>query len=243
MRILLPVLAAATALSGCAGYAIDYTRPKTSLLGSELDRYGLAQGEAQCVGGKLAESLSVWQLRQLQLAAGALKQGYADPPRLTPADLVWVASTVESPKVGIEMKRIAGECGVATSSRTPPPRLAAPSLPAVPPPAPAASPAAWVNLGAAPTGQAIAVDASSLSGSGSARSGWFRLTNPGEVRANTSYLLRVDCAARTINSMAVRRFDANGAVADSRDFGPNGEGAAPIESGTVMEIAFLALCT
>jgi hypothetical protein len=245
MRTVLPLLALATALSGCAGYALDYTKPKASLIAPELARYGLDQRQAECVGGKLTESLSVWQLRQLQLAASALKQGYVAPPRVTPADLIWVATTVESPKVGVEMKRAAGECGLSTTTpAAAPPRVAAPSLPTVSPAAPAANTAAaWVNLGAASTGQAIAIDASSLSGSGGTRSGWFRLTNPGEVRGNVSYLLRVDCAARTINSMAIRRFDASGAVTENRDFGANGEGAAAIERGTVMEIAYLALCT
>jgi hypothetical protein len=117
---------------------------------------------------------------------------------------------------------------------------------APPPAAPAARTAAptWVNLGAAPTGQSIAVDASSLSEDGSYRSGWFRLTNPGATaRSASSYLLRVDCSARTINSMGVRKYGPNGAITEERDFGPGGEGAAAVESGTVMQIAYLALCT
>ncbi|MDP8912916.1 MAG: hypothetical protein M3N39_05015, partial [Pseudomonadota bacterium] len=115
-----------------------------------------------------------------------------------------------------------------------------------PPTAPAARPAAttWVNLGAAPTGQSIAVDASSLIEEGSYRSGWFRLTNPGAAaRSASSFLLRVDCTARTINSMAVRKYGSNGAITEERGFGPDGEGAAAIEEGTVMQIAYLALCT
>jgi hypothetical protein len=233
-------------LSGCAGYAIDYTRPKTSLLGAELTRYGLDSAQSQCVGGQLATSLSVWQLRQLQLAASSLKQGYAAPPRLTPADLLWVAKSVKAPKVGIETARVAAACGVSTASGSmrppPPPRVASLPLPTTSGPAPATA-AAWINLGAAQSGQAISVDASSLGETGSFRSGWFRLTNPGETKGSTSYLLRVDCAARTINSMAMRRYGPNGAPTASRDFGPNGEGATAIERGTVMEIAFLALCT
>jgi len=244
MRNLLPPLLLAAAVSGCAGYAIDYVKPKNSLVAGELARYGFEAGQAQCMNAGLSESLSVWQLRQLQLAASSLKQGYAAPPRLTPADLVWVATTVESPKVGVEVARVARECGIAASRQvSAPPRVAAPALPVTPPAAPAASAAAWINLGAAPTGQAISVDASSLSGSGDSRSGWFRLTNPDGGRGNTAYLLRVDCAARTINSMAIRKYDAAGAVTDSRDFGSAGEGAVPIESGTVMEIAYLAMCT
>jgi hypothetical protein len=106
-----------------------------------------------------------------------------------------------------------------------------------------AAAAAWINLGAAQTGQAIAVDASSLNEAGNFRSGWFRLTNPGQSRSAASYLLRVDCAARTINSMAVKKFGPSGAETENRNFGPGGEGVTAIESGTVMEIAYLALCT
>ncbi len=76
------------------------------------------------------------------------------------------------------------------------------------------------------------------------RQAWFRTTNPGEGRpSRASYLLRIDCAAKTINPMALRKHGATGAVAEQRDYGPNGEGAMPVEGGTVMEIAYLALCT
>ena len=250
-------------LAGCAGYAIDYTKPKTSILGPELTRYGLDAPQAQCVGDRLAASLSVWQLRQLQLSATSLTRGYTDPNRLMVSDLLWVAKNVKDPKVGIEASGAAEACGLgaaAVAAATPPPGIApqtetagaAPAAsqataPAAPlPTAPAARTAAptWVNLGAAPTGQSIAVDASSLSEDGSYRSGWFRLTNPGAAaRSGSSYLLRVDCTARTINSMGVRKYGSNGAITEERDFGPNGEGAAAVESGTVMQIAYLALCT
>lgn len=242
MRTLLPALLLSAALSGCAGYALDYTKPKTSLIEAELSRYGLNETDAKCVGGKLAEGLSVWELRQLQLAASSVKRGSS--AALAPADLLWVSRAVESPRVGVEVARVTRECGVGTSGPVTAQRTAAPSLPTASPAAPAATAAtAWINLGAAPTGQTISVDASSLSGSGTMRSGWFRLANPGQGRGNVAYLLRVDCSARTINSMAIRKFDGAGAVTESRDFGPGGEGMAKIESGTVMEIAYLALCT
>jgi hypothetical protein len=43
--------------------------------------------------------------------------------------------------------------------------------------------------------------------------------------------------------MAFRRHGAAGEVTEERDYRPNGEGATPIAGGTVMEIAYLALCT
>jgi len=270
MRICLFALPSLALLAGCAGYAIDYTKPKTSILGPELTRYGLDAGQAQCVGDRLATSLSVWQLRQLQLSAASLTRGYSDPNRLMVSDLLWVAKNVKDPKVGIEGLGAAEACGLgaaAVAAAVPPPGPAPqaqaaeapaaspPTAPAgLPPIAPAASPptaqaarpaaTTWVNLGAAPTGQSIAVDASSLSEDGSYRSGWFRLTDPGATaRSASSYLLRVDCAARTINSMALRKYGPNGAITEERTLGPSGEGAAAVESGTVMQIAYLALCT
>ena len=268
MRICFFALPSLALLAGCAGYAIDYTKPKTSILGPELTRYGLGAPQAQCVGDRLATTLSVWQLRQLQLSAASLTRGYSDPNRLMVSDLIWVAKNVKDPKVGIEAVGAAEACGLgaaAVAAAMPPPSAAPqaqaapsasppsapaaspPSSPVAPPPtAPAARPAAttWVNLGAAPTGQSIAVDASSLVEEGSYRSGWFRLTNPGAAgRSASAFRLQVDCAARTINSMAVRKYGADGAVTEERDFGPGGEGAAAVESGTVMQIAYLALCT
>ncbi len=248
MRSILIASLAVSLLGGCSGYAIDYTKPKASLLGTELTRYGMNAAQSQCVGSRLSATLSVWQLRQLQLRAATLQSGFADPPRLTPPDLLWIAKNVKDPRVAAELGAAAEACGIATSmaaAKAPPP-APAPQQATGAAPAPAAAPASatWVNLGAAPTGQTIAVDAASLAEEGSYRRGWFRLGSPGEsARSATNYLLRVDCAARTINSMAIRKHGANGAVTDTRDFGPNGEGAAPVEGGTVMEIAYLALCT
>lgn len=253
MRAYLLAAAITGLLGGCAGYAIDYTKPKTSIVAPELSRYGMDAGQSQCVGDRLATNLSVWQLRQLQIRANTLQRGFADPPRLTPPDLIWVAKHVDDPQVAAELGRAAEACGLRTemAAASAPPPAAAPPIAeadtvAAPNPAtpPAAPPASWINLGAAPSGQTIAVDAASLAEEGSYRKGWFRLGNSGETtRSSTSYLLRVDCSARTINSMAIRKHAASGAVTESRDFGPGGEGAAPVEAGTVMEIAYLALCT
>jgi hypothetical protein len=112
------------------------------------------------------------------------------------------------------------------------------------PSAPASARSAWLNLGAAPTGQAIAIDAASVQDASSHRQAWFRITNPGDKGpSGSAYLLRVDCAGRTINPMALRKHGADGAVAQERNYGENGEGALKVEGGTVMEIAYLALCT
>lgn len=254
MRLLLITLPA-MALAGCAGYAIDYTKPKTSIVAPELARYGIGSAQSQCLGDRLATSLSVWQLRQLQIRAASLTKGYSDPTRLTPADLLYVATHVKDPKVGTEVARAAEGCGLpggrsaaAGGTSVAPERAqpgpAAASSPASAAPPPAAAKATWISLGAAPTGQSIAVDASSLREEGAYRTGWFRLAKPGEAsRSANSYLLRVDCAARTINSMELRKHGPNGAVTEQRSFGPNGEGATAVEGGTVLEIAYLSLCS
>ena len=255
--ILLLAVPIAASLGGCAGYAIDYAKPKTSIISPELARYGLDAGQARCVGERLGTTLSVWQLRQLQIRAAPITSGYAQPGRLMPADLVWVSKHGKDPKVGVETAAAAAACGLAQQ----PARVAAAPPPPPPPPPPAPEPPApaqaqasstaaasakpaWVNLGAAPSGQSIAVDASSLREEGAFRSGWFRLTSPGTAApTGNSYLLRLDCAAKTINSMALRKHGPNGAVVDNQSYGPGGEGAVPIGPGTVTEIAYLALCT
>lgn len=238
MRSLPISFLAALTLSGCAGYAIDYTKPKTSIVGSELGRYGFDARQSQCMSDRLGAGLSVWQLRQLQIMAASI----TDQKRLTPGEFLWAAKNVKDSRVGPEVARAAEGCGIGAVAAAPSSSPAAAPAPAVPAPAQPTA-ARWVNLGAAQSGQSIAVDASSLAEEGNFRSGWFRLTNPGETRSNAAYLLRVDCGAKTINSMAVRKPGASGGAIEEKSFGPNGEGAAAVESGTVMQIAYLALCT
>ncbi len=235
-------------LGGCAGYAADYVRPRTQLFPSQqFTRYGLDAAQAQCVGDRLRANLSVWQLRQLADVAGAATRGAG--AALTPRDFVAVASNVTDPRITREVAATAEAC-----------RLLAPGAAAGPAPAPVAEPApaatppgsadalpaastAWVNLGAAATGQAIAVEAASVRQEGGSRRAWFRLTNPGQTSAAVSYLLRIDCAGRTINPMGFRQYGQAGTVVAEREYGPSGEGAIGVEAGTVMEIAYLALCT
>ncbi|TMJ17795.1 MAG: hypothetical protein E6G94_01350 [Alphaproteobacteria bacterium] len=282
MRPSLIALLPAALLAGCAGYAIDYAKPKTSIIQPALARYALDARQSQCVSDTLTKTLTVWQLRQLQIVAGALKPAAGDNRPLGGSDLVWAAKNVRDPEVRPKVEQAVASCGIAGA----PARVAAPTvgeqpavaaeqpalkpgapapdygkpLATIPPPAPGAPVAApvpggpapvaaepglpnWINLGAAPTGQSIAVDAATMEGKGTLRTAWFRLSNPGKGRSPAAYYLRIDCAAKTINSLGLKRFGANDEVVDNVDYGPNGEGAAPIEGGTVMEIAYLALCT
>jgi hypothetical protein len=110
----------------------------------------------------------------------------------------------------------------------------------------AASPATagtWLNLGAAQSGQSIAIDAMSIQQEGATRTAWFRMTDPESGAAtNNNYRLRVDCQARTVQPLALRATDAAG-QASVRDYTPAEVAAGPAESGTVLEIAYISLCT
>jgi hypothetical protein len=103
---------------------------------------------------------------------------------------------------------------------------------------------AWVDMGASITGQAIEVDAASVDETGASPTGWFRLINPDEeAPTSVSYLLRVDCAKRTINQLGLRRHGEGGTITEERNYGPAGEGPMEVEAETVMEIAYRGLCT
>lgn len=262
MRPLYLALLPIALLGACAGNLADHIGPKTQIMGPELIRYGLDPAQSECVGQKLAASLDVLQLRRLARSAGAVKQGYTDPSKLMLQDLLWVAKSAEDPKVSQAAEQAVSSCGVgAVQSAAAEPAKADPAKPAETatstpklPSAPEGSPtgvmantpsrpATWLNLGAAPTGQSIAVDASSIETTASRRSAWFRLTNPNAAPSDTSYLLRIDCAGKTLTTMAAQKLGPAGAVGERRDYGAAGEGPLAIETGTVMEIAYLALCT
>jgi hypothetical protein len=163
---------------------------------------------------------------------------------------------VKDPRVGAETRRAFDACSVATSvaASAPPPAPQAAPPPAATPglvpgaPAAAAGPAAarpslWVNLGTATTGQAIAVDASSLANGPSWRQAWFRLTNPGTSGGgDIAYLLRIDCATKSISALGGRKYSPAGALIEQKDY-PAPEGPMAVETGTVMELAFHGVCT
>jgi hypothetical protein len=230
----LPALAAYTMVAGCAGNVADYMGDRTQIMAPQLIRYGLTLGQSRCVGEKIAAALNPLQLRRFARAATAVTQGYFDPDRLTVRDLSYVASRVEG--VGFAFDSAVGECHAN------PPTAPDPGTLPPPPTAPAAPPSpAWLNLGAAASGQSIAVDAASIRQEDRTRTAWFRLTDPGAAQpSDVSFLLLIDCGRRTINSRTRRRLDAAGAEIERRDFPDN---PLPVQGGTVMEIAFLSMCT
>jgi hypothetical protein len=241
----LPALLPLLLLAGCAGYAIDYAKSREDLVGPELRRYGFAPEQATCVNRSLTSRLTKGQLGILSRTTRLVKRGYSDPSRLQPQDMLYVATFVDNREIPAALSRAAAECNILSS-----PQIAAAQTGPSPSPAaatgstPAPARSSWLNLGAAPTGQAIAIDAASVQEASSYRQAWFRVTNPGDKGpSGSSYLLRIDCAGRTINPMALRKYGASGAVSEEKEYGPNGEGALKVEGGTVMEIAYLALCT
>ncbi len=233
-------LALLIALSGCAGHVADFVGPKADIIAPELPRYGLSEGQTGCIAGRLGDTLTPLQLRLFARAAGSVTAGYFDPERLTMRDLMHVAASVDHPEVGQELVRAAAACGATEEMNTrreesqPPPAEVRAEADAEPEPV-------WLNLGAAPTGQSIAVNASTIEQNGLSRTAWFRMTDPGEAEPSPdSYLLSVACAAKTINPKARRRSGADGEAAEFREYPDN---PLPVEDGTVMEIAWLALCT
>jgi hypothetical protein len=236
-----PALLPLLLLAGCAGYAADYWKPKDSLIAAQLPRYGVSAEDSRCVGERLTKNLSVWQLRQLADIARRLvpKEG-----ALTPRDLAYVAGLVQDPKVGPEVAATLEACNV---SRAAPAAAAAPDpstgQPGLVPGATPPQALRWIDLGAAETGQRIAVDISTVVINAEKREGWFRLSNPGDTAPSAdAYRLRVDCPGKTITPTAARKYDSDGKVAQQEDYTANWQQPLPIEAGTVMEIAWKRLC-
>ena len=257
---LLPV----SLLVGCSGYVADYLKPKAQLIAPHLAKYGITGSQSQCVEQRLTETMSVWQLRQLGDLAKRLTPGGANPASFQPWDFIYVAGLVEDGEVAGKTRGALQACNVpvqpvsqAPVATTLPPAQPAPDTPD-PGPGPAPVPGTsapgsasalfeeaplWVNLGAAATGQGIAVDARSMTRQGGARQAWFRLLRMqgSQIVGETGYLLRVDCSSRTITAHAGRTYGAGGAVVQQKDY-DKPEGPLKIESGTVIEVAYHALC-
>jgi hypothetical protein len=109
---------------------------------------------------------------------------------------------------------------------------------------PAPRPSVWLNLGAAPSGQSIAVDGASLEQEENTRTAWFRMIDPQPAGTSLhAYRLRIDCGSRVIRPLAHRLYNADGAIVEERDYTVPEQLPSAVEGGTVTEIAFLSLCT
>lgn len=243
-------------LGGCVvGQLRDFVGPVSHTTTPQLLRFGLDLTQARCVGDKLGERLRPRQLRMFARAASGVHDGWFEPGRITLRDLAYLAAHDPDAAFAPAFERALGLCNVTMPSaaapmvsageggvtilgpgQLPPPSGSAPGVAG---PAAAHAPT-WLNLGAAGSGQSIAINAATIDQEGDRRSAWFRLTDPGAAPSLDTFLLDVDCAHRTINAKARERHDAAGALAQHVDYPDN---PLQVEGGTVMEIAWLSLCT
>ncbi|MEG8038808.1 hypothetical protein QP166_05420 [Sphingomonas sp. LR60] len=104
MKSLIVALSSALILSACAAPA---TRISTG-----LQRYGLDEQRADCVGTRLQDDLSLGQLQQLGKAAAAYRKGDTNPGVLTVGDLLRVAGELKDPAIALAVGKAAAGCGV-----------------------------------------------------------------------------------------------------------------------------------
>jgi hypothetical protein len=228
-------------LGGCRGQLRDYVGPRSSIIRPQLIRYGFSLPEIACVGERLGETVRTRELRLLVRATSHIAQPYYDPARFSPRDFAWAAGALRDAAVDSAIREAFASCHVDTTPRvaaiTPPPPEGGPAVPA-----PRAS--VWLNLGAAPSGQSIAVDGASLEQEENARIAWFRMIDPPPTGTSVhAYRLRIDCSSRMIRPLAHRRYDASGAIVEEREYSEAEQLPSPVEGGTVTEIAYLSLCT
>lgn len=270
-KLVLTTLVSAT-LGGCAtGYAGDWFRDPANIIRPQLLRYGLNVEQSRCVAARLGQSVSRQDLRKFQEAAAAVRPATAQAA-LNVNSLRAVAIGFEKGRLRSPVDAAIGACSVSASMATAPSAVdvaatASPGVEAATGTAPiatgpngqmmsggvpvdmttrsvSAGAATWLNLGAADSGQSIAIDAASIQQQGATRTAWFRMTDPQTGGQTTNhYRLQVDCQGKTIQPLALRQTDAAGAQVSLREYTPEEAKPGAVESGTVLEIAYLSLCT
>ncbi len=104
MKTIITTIAGALTLVACAAPA---TRISTG-----LQRYGLDQQRASCIGTRLQGDLSLGQLQQLGRAAAAYGKNDTSPGVLTVGDLLRVAGELRDPAIPLAVGKAAAGCGV-----------------------------------------------------------------------------------------------------------------------------------
>ena len=104
MRAMAIMLLGTLSLAACAAPA---TRISTG-----LQRYGLDEARADCVGTRLQSDLSLGQLQQLGRAAAAYGKGDTTPGKLTVSDLLRVAGELKDPAIALSVGKAAAGCSV-----------------------------------------------------------------------------------------------------------------------------------
>lgn len=249
-RVTLFASMAALSLTGCrTGYLADRLIDEEEIVAPQLMRYGFTEAQATCLSGQLAQRLGHADMRALEMRARVFRRGATEG--IAPRDLLMIADGAREQAIPGALRNALASCSielnpVAVAAAQPggPAATATVAVPTTAGVAAADSAPTWLNLGAAPSGQAIAIDAISVQRDGTARIAWFRMTDPetGQQTLN-SYRLRFDCSSRLYAPLAWRRYDASGAIVDSRDYTTEVAPPTEVEGGTVTEIAFLSLCT
>ena len=137
-----------------------------SIVAPQLLRFEVNQMQAACIGEQLARRLTPRQMRLFARALGAVRQGYADPPRFTYPDVMWVANAMGDAAVPRALRQADAACGVtpgvrlcARDGRAAAARRAAARRSGAA--APRARPTGSISA-PRPSGQTIAIDASTL---------------------------------------------------------------------------------
>jgi hypothetical protein len=254
---LLTAMIAPIVIGGCAtGYASDWFRDEPGIIRPQLLRYGLDVEQSQCVSAALGGSLSKVEVRRLQEVAASVRP--ANEAVLNIGNLRAIAPSA-SGAARTALDLAIGSCNLQVAAAVPTVATSAAPAPAtgtapvtmsgnipvdMTPATPPVTAQTWLNLGSAESGQSIGIDARSIEQEGTTRIAWFRMTDPDSGAAtNNMYRLRIDCQARTIQPLALRQTDAAGVETSFRTYTPAEAVAGPAEAGTVLEIAFLSMCT
>jgi hypothetical protein len=192
------------------------------------------QAVADC-GVNTAVSPAVIAARNVPAAAAPAGTSAAPPTGGIPANSPGAAPTLPGTGGIPANSADAAPSTVPSPGASSPPSASAPSATAVP--------ATWLNLGSGVDKQSISIDASTLQGDKPLRRAWFRILAAGVTSSPNSYLLQIDCTGKTVNPLASRKHDPKGLVVEEVQHGANGAGANPIQGGSVIEIAYLSLCT
>ena len=110
MRQLLTLSALSLWVTGCGS-------PPREKIADALIGYGIAPAQAQCVGTRLEQRLTVAQLRELGSLARSYQQSKPTPGSPTIGDLIGLAGQVQDARVPIEVGKAAANCGLLNSTK------------------------------------------------------------------------------------------------------------------------------
>ena len=110
MRQLLTLSALCMWVAGCSS-------PPRDRIADALIGYGIAPTQAQCVGTRLEQRLTVAQLRELGSLARSYQQSSRTSGPPTVGDLIGLAGQVQDARVPIEVGKASANCGLLDSTK------------------------------------------------------------------------------------------------------------------------------